>query len=59
MCINPIDENVVNCFYDHLRNEEKSAATCEKYLRDVRYFLRFANNRPLTKELVAAFKLNL
>ena len=48
-----------NCFYDHLRNEEKSAATCEKYLRDVRYFLRFANNRPLTKELVAAFKLNL
>ena len=43
-------------FACHLEREEKSAATCGKYLRDVRGFMGFAKGRPVTKELVAAYK---
>lgn len=56
MCIDQITEIEVKRFSDHLMQEEKSAATCAKYLRDVRYFLQFASNRPVTKELVVAYK---
>lgn len=36
-------------FANHLREEEKSEATIEKYLRDVRHFLGFAEEREITK----------
>lgn len=39
-----------------LRQEEKSEATVEKYLRDVSAFYRFADGREVTKELVMAWK---
>ena len=39
--------------------EEKSAATVEKYLRDVRAFFVFAEQTALTKELVMAYKEQL
>ena len=39
--------------------EEKSAATVEKYLRDVRAFFAFAGEAALTKELVMAYKRRL
>ena len=39
--------------------EEKSAATVEKYLRDVRAFFAFAGEAALTKELVMASKRRL
>lgn len=39
--------------------EEKSAATVEKYLRDVRAFFAFAGEAELTKELVMAYKRRL
>ena len=42
-----------------LMGEEKSAATVEKYLRDVRAFFAFAGPVPLTKELVMAYKRRL
>ena len=38
---------------------EKSAATVEKYLRDVRAFAGFAGENEITKELVIAFKQKL
>ncbi len=39
-----------------LLREEKSAATAEKYLRDIRAFSAFAGTEALTKELVVAYK---
>lgn len=46
-------------FSDYLVREEKSNATYEKYLRDVRGFLVFAGNNQVTKELVLAWKKKL
>lgn len=43
-------------FQVHLLREEKSPATVEKYLRDVRAFRAFAGVRAVTKELVRAWK---
>ena len=49
----------LNAFQEHLQREEKSAATVEKYLRDVRAFVTFAEGRPITKEVTIAFKKEL
>ena len=46
-------------FAEHMITEEKSAATCEKYLRDVRKFKEFAGDQPMTKELVLEWKKSL
>ena len=43
-------------FSDYLIREEKSHATFEKYLRDVRGFQVFAGNNRMTKELVVTWK---
>lgn len=43
-------------FRGFLQEQEKSPATMEKYLRDVRAFAQFAGERPVTKELVMAYK---
>ena len=45
--------------YRYLYREEKSAATIEKYRRDVRCFYAFANGVPVSKELVAEWKKHL
>lgn len=46
----------VQKFSDYLIREEKSGATCEKYLRDVYNFQVFVGDAPVTKELVMAWK---
>lgn len=46
-------------FASYLRWEEKSSATQEKYLRDIRAFYVFLDGNELTKELVIAWKKNL
>lgn len=46
-------------FKEYLLCEEKSAATVEKYLRDVRTFFAFAEDRPVTKELTVSYKAEL
>ena len=46
-------------FRDFLVREEKSAATVEKYVRDVRAFLGFAGQAQVTKEVVMEYKQNL
>jgi len=46
-------------FRGYLLQEEKSAATLEKYLRDVRAFLAFAGDREISKEVVLAYKSHL
>ena len=46
-------------FRDYLFQEEKSAATIEKYCRDVQKFLSFAGEDVLTKELTISYKNHL
>ncbi len=46
-------------FANYLCREEKSAATQEKYLRDVRVFCVYADDNEITKELVVAWKRHL
>ncbi len=46
-------------FRDHLRQDEKSENTQEKYIRDVTAFVAYANGREITKETVIAYKRNL
>lgn len=43
-------------FEQYLRTEEKSAATIEKYLRDIRCFCDFLTDRPISKEETIAYK---
>lgn len=46
-------------FEKHLWREEKSQATVEKYLRDVRAFFVYVGDRIVTKEIVMAWKKEL
>ena len=46
-------------FANYLYREEKSAATQEKYLRDVQAFCVYADGNEITKELVVAWKKQL
>lgn len=54
-----LSKDQINEFADYLRNEEKSAATQEKYLRDVCNFHRYAGGTKITKETVMAWKKQL
>jgi len=49
----------IHLFQNQLISEEKSPATVEKYLRDVRAFCAFAGERPLNKELVIDYKYHI
>lgn len=55
MEINCIAE-MLPAFRTALTDAEKSPATIEKYLRDVRRFAAFLRGRPLTRQLVLAYK---
>ena len=46
-------------FKEHLILEERSAATVEKYIRDVKAFAAYAENNEITKETVIAYKKHL
>ena len=46
-------------FRDYLFQEEKSAATIEKYCRDVQKFFSFASGDMITKELTISYKKHL
>lgn len=43
-------------FEVYLRNEERSAATIEKYLRDVRFFASFVRDKEIDKQTVLDYK---
>lgn len=51
-----ITDGRIKQFCDYLMREEKSCATREKYMRDVFAFYEYVKDRPLTKELVIAYK---
>ena len=46
-------------FEVYLRNEERSAATIEKYMRDVRYFAIFIGDTEISKQTVLEYKSRL
>ena len=46
-------------FEFHLRNEERSAATIEKYMRDVRSFAAFVGATEISKQIVLDYKSKL
>ena len=54
-----LTEEVTQEFEKHLELEEKSAQTIEKYVRDVRAFMRFAAGTEVSKETAIAFKQHL
>ena len=49
----------IQSFSDYLIREEKSNATCEKYIRDIHGFQKYADKNPVTKELVVSWKKKL
>lgn len=49
----------IKAFAKYLCQEEKSMATQEKYLRDVRAFCAYCGEREITKELVVGWKKHL
>lgn len=51
-----LNQTRIHQFSQYLQQEEKSPATQEKYLRDVRAFFVFACGKPVTKDLVVAYK---
>ena len=46
-------------FREYLLQEEKSAVTVEKYLRDVRTFFAYVGSQAITKEVTVAYKKHL
>lgn len=52
-------DELVEEFALHLVNEERSAATMEKYRRDITSFRRFAAGREIAKDVVVAYKQHL
>lgn len=54
-----ITERIMEDFRAHLKSEEKSKNTVEKYLRDVRAFAEFAKDQQVTKSIVIGYKERL
>ena len=54
-----LTEKQISAFTAHLKSEEKSENTIEKYIRDVRTFAVYMNNLEITKETVIAYKNRL
>lgn len=46
-------------FQNHLISEERSAATVEKYIRNVKAFTAYARDGRITKETVIDYKKHL
>lgn len=51
--------NKIQDFESYLRNEERSEATIEKYIRDVRAFALFVSGDELTKQKILDYKTKL
>ena len=54
-----ITAELISAFRKHLNEEEKAAATIEKYLRDVTAFAVYADGGEITKDLMIAYKSRL
>lgn len=54
-----LTQEIISDFKGHLILEERSAATVEKYIRDVKAFSAFVNGAEVTKEVVIEYKKHL
>ena len=54
-----LTNDAIGKFGNYLRCEEKSAATQEKYLRDVQAFCEYTGGNKISKELVVDWKKHL
>ena len=54
-----LTSEAIEHFKNHLREEERSENTIEKYLRDVRAFVAFANGNEICKDMMIAYKNKL
>ncbi|MBQ8496558.1 MAG: tyrosine-type recombinase/integrase [Clostridia bacterium] len=51
-----MDTKRIEKFAIYLRDEERSAATIEKYMRDIRFFATFIGDQEITKQNVKEYK---
>lgn len=54
--MNIITEELIELFRLNLEEEEKSEATCKKYIHDVNAFQRWLNGREITKPIALLYK---
>ncbi len=54
-----ISKKIIHSYHKYLIEEEKSAATVEKYLRDIRAFVSYAEDKVISKELIMRYKAEL
>lgn len=54
-----ITAEIIAAFKEHLVSEERSAATVDKYTRDIKAFAKYAKNNEITKESVISYKKNI
>ena len=54
-----LTQEIISGFKEHLILEERSAATVEKYIRDISAFSNYADGAEITKETVIAYKKHL
>ena len=54
-----LNPEIIAQYKEYLVLEERSSATIEKYVRDVKAFALFVNDREITKETVIAYKKSL
>lgn len=54
-----LTQEILSDFKEHLILEERSTATVEKYIRDVKTFSAFVNGTGVTKEIVIEYKKHL
>ncbi len=51
-----LDTERIKAFVAYLQEEERSEATIEKYIRDIRCFAAFIGDQEITKQIVKAYK---
>lgn len=54
-----LTQQQIRAYAHHLQMEEKSGATTEKYLRDIRAFACWLDGRDISKELTSEWKSHL
>ena len=54
-----LTQQQIRAYTHHLQMEEKSGATMEKYLRDIRAFICWLDGRDISKELTSEWKAHL
>lgn len=54
-----ITKDLIRSFEEYMHEEERSNATIEKYNRDIKHFVVFADGKQITKEVTLAYKERL